>query len=132
MLDPRISYQGLIADCGDDSSAKADIDFAKTQLEQRYQSDYHRSPRPLPSTTTSQLVTAGQSNASPQKVNFTSRYKQRTPATRNELEEFFKLPQEDFDTCNPLKWWAGRVAQFPNLSKFARDLFGAPGTYHDS
>lgn len=125
MLDPRISYQGLITDCGDDVSAKADIDYAKGRLEARYLRDYHRTPRPLPTTTSQPSAT--QSNTSPQKVNFTSRYKQRAPPTRNEVEEFFKLPQEDFETCDPLKWWAGRAAQFPDLSKYARDLFGAPG-----
>ena len=52
------------------------------------------------------------------------------PATHNELEEYFWLPQEDFDTCNPLAWWAGRRSQFPNLSRFAHDVLGIPGTTH--
>ena len=52
---------------------------------------------------------------SPHKVDFTARYKQRPRATVNELEEFL-LPQEDFETCNPLSWWAGRRSQFRNVS----------------
>ena len=111
-------------------SAKGDIDFAKEQLETRYQSHYHRAPQSLPTTSQPQLsVTTSQLTTSPQKVNFTSHFKQCTPATRNELKDYFKLPQEDFETCDPLKWWAGCVAQFPNLSRFARDLFGAPGMF---
>lgn len=128
VLDPRISYQGLLADCDNDTSLKDDIDSAKSQLEERYKSQYHREPRPLP-TTSSRPSTSQQTNTSPQKVNFTARYQQRTPATHNELEEYFKLPQEDFEACNPLTWWAGRRGQFPNLSRFARDLLGIPGVF---
>jgi hypothetical protein len=47
----------------------------------------------------------------------------------NELEEFFKLSREDFDTCKPLQWWLGRRAQFPNLYCLACDVFGIPGMF---
>ena len=47
----------------------------------------------------------------------------------NELEEFFSLPQEDFETCDPLQWWARRRSQFPNLSHFARDILSIPGMF---
>ena len=111
-------------------SAKGDIDFAKEKLETCYQSHYHCALQSLPTTSQPQLsVTTSQLTTSPQKVNFTSRFKQRTLATWNELKDYFILPQEDFETCDPLKWWAGHVAQFPNLSRFARDLFGAPGMF---
>lgn len=46
----------------------------------------------------------------------------------DELEQFFSLPQEDFDTCDPLAWWAGRRSQFPDLSRFARDVLGISGS----
>ena len=78
--------------------------------------------------TTSQ-PSAALSDASSQKVNFTSCYKQHAPPTWNEVKEFFKLPQEDFETCDPLKWWVSHAAQFPDLSKYARNLFGAPGLW---
>jgi hypothetical protein len=41
---------------------------------------------------------------SPSRVNFTSRYKKKDNLSRNELEEYFKLPHEDFDVCDPLDW----------------------------
>ena len=47
----------------------------------------------------------------------------------NELEEFFLLLQEDFETCDPLQWWVGRCSQFPNLSHFARDILSMPGMF---
>ena len=122
MLDPRISYQGLIANCSDDPMLKADIDYAKMQLE----SHYFCAPCPFPTTAPHPSISQ-QCDLSPQRVNFTSWFKQHISATQNELDEYFKLSQEDFDTCDPLKWWAGHCAQFPNLSHFACDLLGIPG-----
>ena len=58
---------------------------------------------------------------SPQK-NFTSHFQQKAKAAINELDEFFKLPQEDFKTCNPIYWWFGHHAQFPNLFWLAQDI----------
>lgn len=64
---------------------------------------------------------------SPSKVNFTSRYKKKERADRNELEEYFKLEREDWDGCNPLQWWVGRRGQFPTLFHLARDILTIPG-----
>jgi hypothetical protein len=41
----------------------------------------------------------------------------------DELEEYFKLPRKDFDTCQPLQWWVGRQSQFPSLHCLACDVF---------
>jgi hypothetical protein len=51
--------------------------------------------------------------ASPQK-NFTARFQCKHMA-HDELQEFWNLQQEEFKTCDPLQWWQGRKAQFPNL-----------------
>jgi len=67
------------------------------------------------------------SNESPSKVNFTSRYKKKGTLFWDELEEYFKLPHEDFDSCKPLEWWVGWQAQFLNLYCLARDVFSIPG-----
>jgi hypothetical protein len=45
----------------------------------------------------------------------------------NELKEYFKLPAEDFDACNPIHWWVGWQAQFPNLFCLACDILCIPG-----
>ena len=63
---------------------------------------------------------------SPQK-NFTLRFQRKTNVDLNELDEFFKLQAEDFDTCNPIQWWMGRRSQFPNLFWLARDILCIPG-----
>jgi hypothetical protein len=47
----------------------------------------------------------------------------------DEVQEYFKLPCENFDTCGPLQWWAGRRLQFPNLSRFARNILSIPGEF---
>jgi len=46
-----------------------------------------------------------------------------------ELTEFWNLPQEYFDTCDPLQWWHGRCAQFPQLYHLVCDIFSIPGSY---
>ncbi|KAJ8694872.1 hypothetical protein PTI98_007511 [Pleurotus ostreatus] len=43
-----------------------------------------------------------------------------------ELDKFRRLPQEDMDSCDPLKWWYSRRLQFPNLCRLA--LLGIPGS----
>jgi hypothetical protein len=68
-------------------------------------------------------------NGSPQKVDFTSCYRNLPQAFTDEVQEYFKLPHENFDTCDPLQWWAGQRSQFPNLSRFARDILSIPGKF---
>jgi hypothetical protein len=126
VLDPRISYSGLLSDCGDDWSLKSHLELIKSQLAQRYHEQYMRD---APAPVQQQPMALPSTSTSPQKVNFTARYKQRPRATVDELEEFFLLPQEDFETCDPLQWWAGRHSQFPNLSRFARDILSMPGMF---
>lgn len=67
------------------------------------------------------------STSSPEKVNFTKRYQKKDRVLIDELDEYLKLPQEDFDTCKPLQWWAGRRSQFPNLYRLVCDVFSIPG-----
>jgi hypothetical protein len=47
----------------------------------------------------------------------------------DKLKEFYRLPQEDFDTCDPIRWWAGYCLQFPNLSHLAHDILAIPGKF---
>ncbi|KIJ52916.1 hypothetical protein M422DRAFT_155671, partial [Sphaerobolus stellatus SS14] len=46
----------------------------------------------------------------------------------NEIDEFFCLTPELWDSCEPVSWWAARKLQFPNLSRLARDLLSIPGS----
>ena len=40
VLDPHISYQGLLADCGDDISLKSHLELAKEHLKVHYHEQY--------------------------------------------------------------------------------------------
>ena len=62
-----------------------------------------------------------------EKVNFISRYQVKDRAMVDEVNEYFKLPWEDFESCKPLQWWLGRCSQFPNLYQLVCDIFSIPG-----
>lgn len=125
VLDPRIGYDGLVADCGDDLEMQSALEDSRESLREHYRNHY--APKTLsmanPTPTTGPPVSSG----SPQKLDFMARYKKRGRLVADELEEFFKLSQENFDHVDPIQWWAGRRAQFPNLSRLARDMLSIPG-----
>jgi hypothetical protein len=123
VLDPRISYSGLLADCGDDLEARAHLESSKEKFHAHFRAKYEK---PLRSTT-APVTSNSMTNGSPQKVDFTSRYRNLPQAFTDEVQEYFKLPRENFDTCDPLQWWAGRRSQFRDLSRFARDMLAIPG-----
>jgi hypothetical protein len=68
-------------------------------------------------------TTQSASNKPSSNVNFILTYKKKHAQSHNELEKYFKLQYKDFDLCNPLEWWVGWQAQFPNyLYCLARDI----------
>jgi hypothetical protein len=46
---------------------------------------------------------------------------------QDELERFFTLLPVPYTDCNPIQWWEARRSDFPNLARFARDIFSIPG-----
>lgn len=130
VLDPRISYEGMKLDYADDVSLSVYLESSKANLYEYYQTHYAgKHSAPLQATNPVQPGPSADASARPQspQKNFTSRFQRKTKAAINELDEFFKLPQEDFETCNPIHWWVGRRAQFPNLFWLARDILCIPG-----
>ena len=79
------------------------------------------------SVTLDSTYTASQTNSSPQK-NYTARFQWKHAAV-DELSEFWNLGQEDFEKCNPVQWWYGWRAQFPNLYHLVHDIFSIPGMF---
>ncbi|KIL55008.1 hypothetical protein M378DRAFT_201131 [Amanita muscaria Koide BX008] len=135
LLDPRISYEGMKADYANDDNLSEYLDSAKASLHTYFYENYagkHVAPPVLDHPRTagpSKSKTSSQSrNESPQKVNFTARYRKQSSTRRDQLDEYFALPREDFDTCDPISWWVGRRSQFPDLFVFARDLLAIPGS----
>jgi hypothetical protein len=127
VLDPRISYEGLKIDYGDDLTLFDHLEESKTNLFSYFEENYATRHSPTPSSPPPTLVQAPM-DGSPQK-SFTARYRRKEKYSTNELEEYFKLPAEDFDTCNPIQWWVGRRSQFPRLFQLARDILSIPGKY---
>jgi hypothetical protein len=100
---------------------------------QGYYDTHYASKHPTPfcntestTTTPSTVTTVVAPPRSPQK-NFTLQFHRKAKADINELEEYFKLPPEDFKTCDPIHWWMGQHAQFPNLFWLACDILCIPG-----
>jgi hypothetical protein len=117
-------------DCDDDISLTEYLESAKLSLHTYFLNNYagkHVNPSHRSFAHSSTTTTQSHLDSSPQKVSFTARYRKGPRAPANELEEYFKLPREDFETCNPIKWWFDRRSQFPNLFVLARDLLAIPG-----
>ena len=108
-----------------DADLLIDLEKAKSALHTFYHDNYSSfSSRTDKNSSTTALVVQ---NGSPQKVDFTARYKRTNRRVSDELEDYFKLGQEDFETCRPLDWWWGRRTRFPNLYRLARDILAIPG-----
>jgi hypothetical protein len=114
-------------DCDDDWDARAHLETCKERLHTHFRAKYDK-PLPAP-TAPGPVASTSTANRSPQRVDFTSRYRNLPQAFTDEVQEYFKLPRANFDTCDPLQWWAGRCLQFPNLSRFARDVLSIPGEF---
>ena len=102
------------------------LELPKTNLYEYYETHY-ANKHSVPSQAIDPVPGLSDSSApcSPQK-NFTSQFQRKAKVSTNELDKFFKLSQEDFDTCNPIHWWLGHCAQFPNLFWLACDILCIP------
>jgi hypothetical protein len=114
-------------DYADDPMLSEHLEQSKSSLFDYFHENYAHvvttATLPMPLPIQAAPIVAG---GSPQK-SFTARYRRKEKPAVNELEEYFKLPAEDFDACNPIRWWMGRRAQFPNLFCLARDILCIPG-----
>jgi hypothetical protein len=128
-LDPRISYSALLDEFEGDEDLAPFLEAAKNKLHVYYKTRYTNkaAPFPPPSNTPNQTASESPLNHSPQK-NFTARFRKPRVAI-DELLEFWRLPQEDFDACNPIQWWLSRRTSFPNLYRLACDILSIPGEF---
>lgn len=124
MLDPRINQQGFLADYTDEPELLADVQERIKELEEHYKIHYASK---VTLQTSEPTEVPASSNWS-----FIDRYSRRPVTTRDELREYFRLIPEDFATTDPIAWWAARKAQFPNLSKLARNILAIPGALFHS
>ena len=134
MLDPHISYEGLVADYKQEPELLADIKAAKANFEQHFLENF----QPSVSTSISATTISTQTSAawidvddSPVKIDFLARYAQQksAPASlQGKLEEYFCITtsRAKIET-DPLEWWHARCEQFPSLYHFAHDILCIPG-----
>ena len=123
VLDPQISYEGVKEDYEDDEDLLTYLEDSHSCLDQFFKQNYVKAKYGTTLSATGSTSSVGPAVGSPKKVNFTARYQKKDCLQVDELEEYFKLPCEDFDSCDPLKWWLGRRAQFPNLYRLVCDIF---------
>jgi len=111
----------------DDIDLYAELEASKAGLQSYFQDNCTTAADTdsfsAPSSTQYPITVQG----SPQK-NFTAHLRRKARASVDELYEFWSLTQEDFETCDPVKWWVGRRAQFRNLFRLARDIMSIPGS----
>ena len=122
------------SDYADDASLETHLEASKLDLSEYYNQNYANCtestssgalPPPL---SDADPITSLCTQGSPRK-SFTARYRQKDKAAINELEEYFKLPVENFDSCDPIRWWFTRRAQFPSLYHLACDILLIPGKF---
>jgi hypothetical protein len=106
VLDPCISYEGLKEEYGNDPTLSNHLDESKMNLFSYFKENYATPHSATLSSPPPTVVQALPMDGSPQK-SFTAWYRRKEKYSTNELEEYFKLPVEDFDTCNPIQWWVG-------------------------
>jgi hypothetical protein len=116
-------YKGLEEDFATDPDLLSHLATSKERLQVFLNTNY--APRSRQSVSHQGSSTSVASLGYPQKVNFTSRYQMKEHIVVNELDDYFKLPQEDFDTYKPLNWC--RCSQFPRLYRLVIDIFSIPG-----
>ena len=126
VLDPRMSYSALKDEFENDIELSSHLEMSKDDLHAHYKDHYAPQASTPSSQPSSQPSISAASNASPQK-NFISRFNRKPRTSTDELLEFWSLPQEDIERCDPLHWWYGRRTQFPNLYRLVRDIFSIPG-----
>ena len=111
-LDPHISYQALKAEYDDDIELSVYLDTLKLDLQDYFNTYYASSPTTQPTHVVPLVVPITDTSSSgshhvhgsPQK-NFVLHFQCCQCVVIDELEQFWALPQDDFDTCNPIHWW---------------------------
>lgn len=129
VLDPRIMYDGLKRDCTEeDGMTEADLNAARDALVSYYNANYVGGTGRAGQPERPHAAAAATTTARTQPFDFMARYDNEPRRVVNEIEEFFRQPREDMRSCDPIKWWIGRRAMWPNLARMALDILSIPGT----
>jgi hypothetical protein len=125
VLDPQISYEGRKIDFVNNVMLSEHLEESKSNLFIYFHDNYTHAAISTPPSVASLSAQTSPIMGSPQK-SFTAQYHRKEKALINKLEVYFKLPTEDFNTCDPV-WWMGQCTQFPTLFCLARNILCIPG-----
>src|SRR5258708_30855241 len=103
VLDPQISYEGIKTEYADDLMLSNHLKQSKLMLFNYFNENYANIILVLSSSPSTSIQSPPMTAGLPQK-SFTARYHRKEKTSVNELEEYFKLPAEDFNACNPIHW----------------------------
>ena len=113
VLDPRITYEELKFDYADDADLAEGLKRSKVALYKRFNDCYviptnldssAVSSSPLPSTI---------SPTQPPLFNFTAHFQHQVQRpSLNELDEYLRLPPQDFHSCDPINGGIHNVIAF--------------------
>jgi hypothetical protein len=125
VLDPRIMFSGLKHRFGHQFDLAVGLDDIKKEFGYHFLDNYipdAPAAASQPSSATPGLLRRSET------LDFLgeSAPPRASDAPRRELEQFLALEPEAMD-CDPVRWWASRTAQFPHMSKFAKDILSIPG-----
>ena len=125
VLDPRISYERLYQDYKADPDLHARLEKSKIALKSHFLANYAPDRGAVSTTPPDETL----KNASPVKIDFTSRYAATAPSGFDvEVDEYFRITSRAEPwKVDPLEWWFVRRKQFPHLYRFARDVLCIPG-----
>jgi len=133
VLDPCISYKHLKEDFAKDHTLLQDLENVKAKLYTYFNKNYISRNGAITSKAHpgKHDTMEGCSNEASSMTNFMACYRRRETQVVDELKEYFKLAPEDFDTCDPFKWWH---AQHSNqvgwdLHCLALDILCIPGMF---
>ncbi|KAJ8514911.1 hypothetical protein ONZ45_g7593 [Pleurotus djamor] len=130
LLDPRIGLRGLEFDFADDDSLRDDLPEMKRSLKVYLATRYKEIPVDKDKDEShSATAQSSADQAASEATNPLSRYGDIPQLPIDEVEEFWKLPRENFKTCDPIAWWSGRRQQFPRLHQMALDILSIPGVH---
>ncbi len=132
VLDPRITYAELEADYAGDPELTESLELSKAALYKHFDKFYAlpaRSAASLSEIAALNVPLASRSTSSSVPVfDFTARFRHTQQASSvNELDDYMRLPPQDFHSCDPTQWWYSQRRRFPALYSLARDILGIPG-----
>ncbi|KIK76513.1 hypothetical protein PAXRUDRAFT_18158 [Paxillus rubicundulus Ve08.2h10] len=129
ILDPHINYTAIWNEASDDADQQDHLRRCLDRLHAHFKLGYvllETQAVSLPPPTPGPIMIPRLSE-SPWK-DFALQMKwslNKSPSS--ELDEYLRMPQEPWEGCDPVTWWAAHWAQFPTLAMLAHDVLTVPG-----